>query len=370
VSSDVRSNVCSDVSHDVGGGVRGDAHTVVWRRAGTSGRVARRVLVVGAAAAGAAVAVSLAVLALGGGDYAMGPGAVVRALLGSGAPADELVVHELRLPRVATGLLVGAALGLSGAVFQTLARNPLASPDLLGVTHGAAGGALVAIVVGSAAPAVVAGGAVVGGLATGAALLLLATRDGLHGTRLVLVGVGLAVVLTGVNGYLLTRARIADAARAVRWLTGSLDGSAWSESLPVLVAVAVLVPLVVVGCGRGLRTLELGEGYAAALGVRVARVRLAALSAAVLLTSCAAATTGPVAFVALTAPQVARRLTRAPGPHLLTSVCVGAAVLVAADWAAQRVVPGRELPTGVVTGLLGGAYLLWLLTRERRAGRL
>ncbi|WP_405012647.1 FecCD family ABC transporter permease [Kitasatospora sp. NBC_01539] len=322
-----------------------------------------------AAASCLLLAAAVSVLTLGSGDYPISPQQVLRTLVGGGTPAEDFVVNELRLPRVVTALLVGAALALAGALFQSLVRNPLGSPDVLGFTQGAATGALVVVVVGGSSLAL-AGGAVAGGLATGAAVCALSWRGGLHGGRLIMVGIGTAAVLSGVNGYLLTRAQLMDAARAVLWLTGSLDGRGWDDALPLLVAMAVLVPVVLLGCGRALQGLELGDDTATALGVRVGRLRLLLLAAAVLLAALAAAAAGPVSFVALTAPQLARRLTRSPGPNPAVSLCTGAALMVTADFAAQRLVAGHQLPVGVVTGLLGGGYLLWLLAAERRAGRI
>jgi ABC-type enterobactin transport system permease subunit len=323
-----------------------------------------------AGAACALLALVVAVFAIGSGEYPMSPGDVLRTLIGEGAPADAFIVDELRLPRVVTALTVGAALGLSGAVFQAVVRNPLGSPDVLGFTSGAATGALVAIVVAGGGSAALAGGALAGGLVTGVLVYGLAWRQGVHGYRLVLVGIGIAAILTGVNGYLLTRAQITEAGRAVLWMTGSLDGRGWGDVVPLLCAMALLVPVVLLGCARGLRMMEMGDDAANALGVRVERVRLALLTAAVLLTALAAAAAGPVAFVALTAPQLARRLTKAPGPGLLPAMCMGAALLIAADLAGQRLFSGDELPVGVVTGVLGGGYLVWLLSSERRAGRI
>ncbi|RKS74786.1 iron complex transport system permease protein [Actinomadura pelletieri DSM 43383] len=317
-----------------------------------------------------AVALGTGVLLIGSGDFPMSPADVVRTLLGRGTPADSLIVNQIRLPRVVAGLAVGAALGLAGAIFQSLVRNPLGSPDVLGFVQGAATGVLAVIVLTGAGSVAVAAGAAGGGLATGLVVYLVAGRRHAHGQRLILVGIGVSAILTGVNGYLLTQAHITDAARAVLWLTGSLDGRDWADSAPVLVALAVLGPLVLVGCGRALRMLEMGDDAAHGLGVPIERVRLIMLAAAVLLTSFAAAAAGPVAFVALTAPQLARRLSRTPGPNLLPAACMGAALLVVADWTAQRAFPGHQLPVGVVTGLLGGAYLVWLLVTERKTGRI
>lgn len=336
-------------------------------RGGVSVRVDVRAAVVCALLAAAALAAG--VVLIGTGAFPMSATDVVRTLMGNGGETEEFIVRELRLPRVLVGLLVGGALGISGAVFQAISRNPLGSPDILGLGQGSAAGALTVIVVFQGSSAAVAAGSVVAGLVTGAAIYLLAWKRGVHGYRLVLVGIGIAAMLTGVNNYLLTKADLVDAARATLWITGSLAGRDWGQVWPLLAVCAVLVP-VVLGYGRQLRMMEMGDDTAYALGIRVERARLVLLAAAVLLTAAATAAAGPVAFVALTAPQLARRLTRSPGPNLLPAALMGAALLVAADWSAQRAFGDDQLPVGVLTGVLGGVYLLWLLATERRAGRI
>ncbi|MBS2533690.1 iron chelate uptake ABC transporter family permease subunit [Catenulispora sp. NF23] len=317
----------------------------------------------------AVVAFAAVVLTLGSGDYRIAPAEVLRTLFGGGTVADHFIVVQLRLPRVVTALLVGAALALAGAVFQSLVRNPLGSPDMLGFTEGAATGALVVVVAGGSSAAL-ACGAVAGGVATGIGVYVLAWRRGVHGYRLILAGIGVSAILSGVNGYLLTKAQLMDATRALLWITGSLDGRAWADAVPLAIAMAVLVPVVLITCSRALHVMEMGDDTAAALGVSVERVRLTALVAAVLLTSFAAAAAGPVSFVALTSPQLAKRLTRAPGPNLIPSMLLGAVLMTCADLAAQHAIPGRQLPVGVVTGVLGGGYLMWLLATGRKAGRI
>lgn len=313
-------------------------------------------------------ALTAGVVLIGTGDFAIPAGDVVRTLLGDGDAGQEFIINELRLPRVLVGLLVGAALGLGGALFQSIARNPLGSPDVLGLGQGATAGALTMIVLFKGSAVEVAGGALVGGLVTGLAIYLLAWKRGVHGYRLVLVGIGVSAFITAVNGYLLTKADFVDAARSVVWMTGSLDGRDWDQVWPLLVLVAVLVPVVLV-YGRPLRMLEMGDDTAHSLGVPVERTRFALLTASVLLTAAATAAAGPVSFVALTAPQLARRLTRSPGPNLMPSMFMGAALLIVADWGSQRAFGAEQLPVGVVTGVLGGVYLLWLLLTQRRAGR-
>jgi len=334
---------------------------------GFSVRLEPRALIVVAALMVAALAAS--VVLIGTGDFPIPAGDVVKTLLGDGNAGQEFIVNELRLPRVLVGLLVGASLGLGGALFQAVARNPLGSPDVLGLGQGATAGALVMIVLFSGSAAQVTVGALVGGLVTGALIYLLAWKRGVHGYRLVLVGIGISAIATAVNGYLMTKADFVDAARAVVWMTGTLDGRDWKQVWPLLGLACVLVPLVLANA-RGLRMMEMGDDVSYALGVRVERVRLVLMVSAVLLTAAATAAAGPVSFVALTAPQLARRLTRSPGPNLVPSLCMGAALLVTADWASQRLFGDGQLPVGVVTGVLGGVYLLWLLVTERRAGRI
>lgn len=315
------------------------------------------------------VALTASVVLIGTGDFPIPAADVIRTLLGEGDPGQEFIVTELRLPRVLVGLLVGVSLGLGGALFQSISRNPLGSPDVLGLGQGATAGALVMIVLFSGTANQVAVGALIGGLVTGFAIYALAWKRGVHGYRLVLVGIGVSAIVTAVNGYLLTKSDIVDAARAVVWMTGSLDGRDWDQVWPLLALCVILVPLVLAN-SRGLRMMEMGDDISYALGVRVERVRLLLMLSAVLLTASATAASGPVGFVALTAPQLARRLTRSPGPNLVASMCMGAALLVSADWISQRAFGAEQLPVGVVTGVLGGVYLLWLLVTERKAGRI
>ncbi|GAA1896008.1 iron chelate uptake ABC transporter family permease subunit [Streptomyces sodiiphilus] len=339
--------------------------TVLRTRGGLSLRVDLRTVLVAVLLAAASLAVAVALI--GTGDYPVAAPDVLRALAGRGSAAHEFIVLELRLPRALVALVVGIALGLAGAVFQSVSRNPLGSPDFIGFTQGSAAGALAVIVLFRGST--VAAGAVAGGLLTGAAIYLLAWRRGVQGYRLILVGIGASAVLAAVNGYLLVKADLVDAARAVIWLTGSLNGRDWAQLWPLLAMCAAVLPVLALQ-SRPLRVLEMGDDMARALGVRPERSRLLVMLAAVLLTAGATAAVGPVAFVALTAPQLARRLTRAAGPNLLASACMGAFLLVLADLVAQRAFGAGQLPVGAVTGMLGGCYLLWLLFTERKAGRI
>lgn len=336
-------------------------------RGGLSFRLDVRTAVVVAVLILAALVAS--VVLIGTGDFPIPAADVIRTLLGDGDAGQEFIINDLRLPRVLVGLLVGAALGLGGAIFQSISRNPLGSPDILGLGQGSTAGALIMIVLFQGSAVQVAGGALVGGLVTGFAIYVLAWKRGVHGFRFVLVGIGVSAFVTAINGYLLTKADIVDAARAVVWMTGSLNGRDWEQVWPLLVLCAILVPLVMT-YARPLRMLEMGDDVGYALGVPVERTRIVLMGSAVLLTAAATAAAGPVSFVALTAPQLARRLTRSPGPNLLPAMFMGATLLIVADWASQRAFGADQLPVGVVTGVLGGIYLLWLLVIERKAGRI
>ncbi|HEX6388718.1 MAG TPA: iron chelate uptake ABC transporter family permease subunit [Solirubrobacteraceae bacterium] len=312
-----------------------------------------------------AVSFLLLVLSVGTGEYEIPPGDVVATLFGGGDSGTQFVIETLRLPRALTGLLVGAALGASGAIFQSITRNPLGSPDVIGFVQGASAGAVLEIIAFGGGTFAIAAGAIVGGTVTALVVYLLAMRDGVQGYRLVLIGIAIGMMLIAVTDYLLTRSTLEEAQSAQVWLTGSLNGRGWEHVRPAAAALLAVLPLVVL-LSRPLRTLELGDDAARALGVGVERTRGALMFAAVALAAVATASAGPVVFVALAAPQIARRLTRASGPGVGSAALLGAVLLLAADYASQRVFGGIQVPVGVLTGVLGGLYLIWLLTREWR----
>ncbi|MFI9843348.1 FecCD family ABC transporter permease [Nonomuraea sp. NPDC051941] len=324
-------------------------------------RLAPRALLVGAILVVVACAVTVAAISTG--EFTVPVPDIVSALFGQGTPVAELIVNKLRAPRVVTGLLVGAAFGVSGAIFQSLTRNPLGSPDFIGFTAGASTGGIVAVVAGGSAMAI-AGGALAGCVLTAVLVYALAFRGGVQGYRLVLVGIGANALLLAVNSYLLTRANINDAATAGAWLTGSLSGRGWDHAIPVALALAVLLP-VCAFVARPMRMIEMGDDAAKAMGIRVEVVRAVAITAGVLLSGVATAAAGPVVFVALAAPQLARRLTRSAGVTMGASALMGAVLLTVADLAAQRVLAPTQLPVGVLTAAIGGTYLALLLRKDR-----
>ncbi|NYG55474.1 iron chelate uptake ABC transporter family permease subunit [Nocardioides perillae] len=321
------------------------------RRAGRAVGVTTGLLVVMAT-------VSLAALVLG--DYRLTPVQVAQALLGGEGPA-RFVVVDLRLPRLLLGLLVGVAFGLAGALFQSVLRNPLASPDVIGVTQGASAGAVAALLLAGAGGATVSLAALGGGAAVGLLLYAVAWRAGMTGHRFVLAGIGVSYLCASVVGYLLTRSDVREAQAALLWMTGSTAQATWPLVAVLAVALAALVPLVAL-VARGLGLLLLGDDLAGGLGLRTETVRALVVALGVALAAVATAAAGPVAFVAFVAAPVARRLLGDGGLGLVPAALVGAALVVGADVVAQHLLPADlAVPVGVVTGVVGGPYLVWLL---------
>ncbi len=318
---------------------------------------------------GLVVLAGLSVACLLVGDYDMTLGETLRALVGRGDDGLGIYfVQETRAPRVAAAALVGIALGVAGAIFQNVTGNPLGSPDIIGFTTGAATGALVQILLLGGDTDAVALGALLGGFGTAALVFGLTRAAGLTGNRLVLVGIGVGAVLAAINSLLIVRASLDAAQTAAQWTAGSLNAVLWPRTALLAVSVAVLlVPAALLA--RPLGMLALGDDLAAGTGVRVQRVRNASVVVAVALVSVAIAVTGPLAFVALAAPQVARRVGGQPTPGLLSSAVTGAVLVVASDLAAQRLFAPTQLAVGVVTGAVGGVYLVLLLAGEWRKQR-
>ncbi|HEV2505051.1 MAG TPA: iron chelate uptake ABC transporter family permease subunit [Mesorhizobium sp.] len=309
---------------------------------------------------------ALGVLLLGTGTLHFSPSEVIDSLLGAGSnPTAERIVLRVRLPRLATAMLVGASLGMAGAIFQSLSRNALGSPDIIGFTTGAATGAILQIVLFDAGPLGVSLAAFASCIATAVAVLLLSMKHGTTGGyRLVLVGVGIGAILSGINTLLLVKGGLDQAAAAQLWLAGSLNTRTWAHVIPAAIGFAAIVPIVVLNA-RQTTLLEMGDDIASQLGVVPERTRLTMLMAAVGLTAIATAAAGPIAFVALAGPQLARRLTSSPGLPLLSGALMGAVLLLLADLVSQRAPFHVNMPVGLTTGMLGGLYLLWLLMRKR-----
>lgn len=329
-----------------------------------------RVLVV--TCIGFALAAALLVLDIAIGSGGVSPLDVVRVLFGGGDFTDRFIVTVVRLPRAETGALVGLALGTAGALTQTFTRNPLATPDILGVTSGASVGAVSAIVLGGGSYSVASRllnqgipvAAAVGALGAAALVYGLGWRGGVQSFRLILVGIGVGATLDAVTSYLLVRAQITEATAASQWLVGSLDAAFSAGIWPLALVCVVAVPLSLI-CSASLAVGQLGDELATGVGLSVQRNRLAIIALAVALTSAAVAAAGPVGFVAFVVPQIAVRLARAQRPPLLLSGFLGSALVLAADLLGHTLLPW-DVPVGVVTTVVGAPYLIWLLIRHRK----
>ena len=313
------------------------------------------------------VAVSVAILALGFGDFPLNPVEVVQALLGQGDEFQRMIVVDWRLPVAIAAILFGALLGIGGAIFQSLTRNPLGSPDVIGFDAGAYTAVVVTVLVlGTKHYWGVATAALIGGLATAAIVYLLAYRRGVQGFRLIIIGIAVSAMLGSVNIYLVTRAEITDAMSVGFWAAGSLSRVGWEGMTPASIGGVIIVVSVML-LSPALRQLELGDDAALAQGLQANRSRLALLVAGVAATALVTAAAGPIGFVALSAPQLARRLTRTPGVTVGSAACMGAALLACAHTLSLLISEAyRPIPVGLITVCLGGLYLIWLLIRETR----
>ncbi|WP_314148071.1 iron chelate uptake ABC transporter family permease subunit [uncultured Leifsonia sp.] len=329
------------------------------RRAGRATRVAVVLAV---------LVVVLSAFSLTLGAAGVAPQDVLAALVGRSDRLTSFVILELRLPRLVAAALVGACLGLSGALIQSVARNPLASPDIIGITASASAAGSVALVWFGLTGLALSGVVLAGTLVAAVLIYLLAWRNGVSGYRFVLVGIGFAAVCSGLVSYVLTTADLTDVQQALVWITGSLN-SVDPVALTVLgVAAVVLIPCALL-LGRPLGALGLGDDVAAGIGVRPERTRILVVGVAVALAAVAVSVGGPISFIAFLSAPIARRLVGRGSLALVSSALVGALVLVASDIVAQFAIPDVVLPVGVVTGIVGAPYLLWLLTRTNRIGR-
>jgi iron complex transport system permease protein len=326
------------------------------------GRARRRRVLVSVITLVALLAVAATSLSLG--DYPLAPDDLWRTLWGGGERVETYVVFQVRAPRLAMAVLVGACLGVAGAILQALVVNPLASPDLLGISGGSGLAAVYALLIVGVTGPFLALAAFIGGMAVAAFLLLAGHRRSDGGYRLILAGVGVSFLCVSVTSYLMVRAKLELAQDALIWLTGSLSSTPWWNVATVLIVMIVALPAVI-ACARWLPLTQMGAATAASLGVRADTVRIVAVITAVLLTAVTCAFAGPISFIALCAPAIARPLLGHGAIAVGTSAAVGAVLLAAADLIGQFALPGLSLPVGVVTGAIGAVFLLWLLATSK-----
>ncbi|MGW2278163.1 FecCD family ABC transporter permease [Streptomyces sp. NPDC001770] len=288
------------------------------------------------------------------------------ALTGGARGKDRFVLERLRGPRLVTALGTGAALGLSGALFQSVTRNPLGSPDVIGLSSGAgAGAAVVALFFPGEVP--VPAGALAGAVVA-MGIVYVSTGTGFRNpARLVIAGIGVAAIGGAITQYVVYAVERDKASALTSYVNGSLTARSWTDAATIGVVLALVVPVTAL-LARRLVVGEMGDDIAEGLGSGPKRTKSVAIVLAIVLSAGAVAVAGPIAFVALTAPQIARRLTRLSGPHLLLSSLTGALLLVVADLCTQQVPLFDDLPVGICTMAIGGLYLGGLLVREWRKG--
>lgn len=310
------------------------------------------------------LALCITALLLGNTQYSLD--VVVRVLFGEPIEGATFAIGTLRLPRMLASLLVGIAFGLAGSTFQTMLGNPLASPDIIGVTSGSSVAAVFCLLVLRTSGYVVSIAAVLCGLLVATLIYVLSRGGSFSGSRLILIGIGVQAMLNAVVSFLLLKASQYDVPSALRWLSGSLSGIRMTQIPSLIIAVTIFGSLILI-LGRSLRLFELGEQSAIALGVRTDRIRLLLIVSAVFLIAFSTAVTGPIAFVAFLAGPIATRLVGTGTSNQLPAGLVGASLVLGADLLGQFAFDTR-FPVGIITGILGAPYLLFLLIQMNRKG--
>ncbi|HIW90255.1 MAG TPA: iron chelate uptake ABC transporter family permease subunit [Candidatus Corynebacterium avicola] len=341
--------------------------SLVVRTPKTSNRINVRLALVAVSFIGAAAV--LAIIAIGMGDYPVNIVQITKAIFG--APETNfhrIVVVEWRMPVAIAAVLFGALLGIGGAIFQSMTRNPLGSPDIIGFDAGSyTAVTLCMLVIGSTAYWNIAIAAILGGVVTAFIVFMLARKNKkVESFRLIIVGIGVSATLGSLNNYLITRADVEDAMMVGFWSAGSINRVTWNSLIPVLIISAVVIVLVAL-LAPALKQMELGDDAATTQGVRVERTRLALMVVGVATTALVTAAAGPISFIALVAPQLARRIAGTPGVTVLGAAAVGAALLTFAHFLSLVIAQFyRSIPVGLLTVSVGGIYMIWLLVREAR----
>mgnify|MGYP001228059020 CR=1 FL=1 len=336
--------------------------SVVLRRRGLSVLFPRRSTV---AALLLGVLAALAVVGSTMVGVTLTPGQALGALLGNGSPGAEFLVWEFRLPRIVAGLVAGAALGLAGCLSQTLARNRLATPDVLGVNDGATTVVLISLLAGTSGTFGAWWAGPLGAVLTALLVLLAAGGLGTHGYRVVVVGLAVSTMISALTDLVLSAQSLETASAVHTWTIGTLNGRGLPGAVPVAVGLAFLLPAALLAA-RQLTLFRLDEDVAATLGVNVRVVKLGVLSIAVLLAGLAVGLAGAVSFVAMAAPIVAGRLCGPTRIPVFGSALTGALLVIVADTVGRVAAPPGEVPVGVITSVIGGPFLLWVLLTDGR----
>lgn len=293
---------------------------------------------------------------------------VFRALMGEKVQGVSFAVNKIRLPRMVAGIFAGFAFGVAGYIFQTLLRNPLANPNVLGITSGSSAAAVFCITILHASNTFIAIASIIAGLVTVFIMYYLANGKSFSIGRLILIGIGIQAMLQAFISYLMLISSQNDIGTVLRWLSGSLNGAQMSGMPPLIIAVLILTPLSI-AFSKQLNILSLGEQTAMSLGISPNRTRLVLIVIAVLLVAFATATTGPIAFISFLAGPIANRLIGVGTSNIIPAGLIGLNIVLLADLIGQFAFPYRY-PVGVITGLIGAPYLIYLLIKMNRKGEL
>ena len=300
------------------------------------------------------------------GNTIYSPSTVFRVVMGENIKGATFTIRTLRLPRMLAAILCGFAFGLAGNTFQTLLGNPLASPDIIGISSGASTAAVFGILILGLDGSTVSIMAVVAGLLVSGLIYLLAQGSGFSNGRLILTGIGMQAFLNAVLSWMLLKASEYDVSSALHWLSGSLNGVRL-ESIARLSIVVLGAGLAILLLNRHLTILQLGDAYAQTLGVRVHITRLLLILLSLLMLAFATSVTGPLSSVAFLSGPIASKISGGGRSNMITSACIGAILVLAADLVGQFCLPARY-PAGIITGILGAPYLLFFLLRMNRKG--
>lgn len=296
------------------------------------------------------------------------PDIVWRVLRGEQIQGATFAIQTLRLPRMLAGLLTGFSFGMAGSVFQILLRNPLASPNIIGITSGSSAAAVFCILVLKISGTTASFMAVVAGLLTTGLIYALSNGGGFSGGKLILIGIGIQAMLNALISYMLLKAATNDVSSAMRWLSGSLNNIVQKDLIPLLISMIICCPIVII-LSRSLQILELGDTFSVTLGLPVQFTRVALILASVFLLSFATAATGPIAFVAFLAGPIAKQLVGAGFSTTVPAGLTGAVLVLTSDLIGQFAF-SVKYPVGVITGIIGAPYLLFLLIQMNRKGEM
>lgn len=315
-----------------------------------------------------ALIVVMAVFSLVYGDKVYSLDTVFKVIVGEKIQGASFSVGRLRLPRMLIGIMAGASFGIAGNTFQTMLRNPLASPDIIGISSGCSVSAVFCILVLHISGGIVSIISVVFGLLISLIIYMLSRGTGFSGGRLILIGIGVQAITNAMVSYMILKSTQYNVPSALRWLSGSLNGMSMKD-VPIILSVLVIFGGISIVLTKYIQILELGDELATTLGININILRVVLIVCSVVLIAFATAITGPIAFVSLLAGPIAIKLTGSSSANAFSAALVGAILVLAGDIIAQFAFTTR-FPVGVITGMIGAPYMLILLIYANKRGEI